>query len=229
MRTTPPDSGQPERVEGGWPELHDGLVAGLHHALNNRLAALSAVGQVVEADLAAEHPLSGSLRAELRRLESTVSLLGLLVAGSGDPEPVHLPTALHEARQLLALHHSLRDVLLEVEVDDSLLPVWIDPAALLRALLGLLAAVGSRAGGDASRLRIEARGDQESVRIDVGARGAAAGADAAATRIGTAWVEAILRRAGGRLEVADAAGALTLSATLPTLPEVRRRESQDGS
>src|SRR5690606_34296493 len=93
----------------------DALIAGLHHAVNNRMAALGAVGQVLETDLAAEHPLAGAIAEELQRLESTAGLLRLLVQGDG-PEPVQLELVVRDAAQLLQMHHELRDLSLDVEL-----------------------------------------------------------------------------------------------------------------
>ena len=80
----------PEGEESPWIELSDGLVAGIHHALNNRMAALGGAVQVLQGDIEVEHPLISLLSTEVRRLEGTASLLRYLSHGDGTFEPVQL-------------------------------------------------------------------------------------------------------------------------------------------
>ncbi len=197
-----------------WSRLSEELIAGIHHALNNRMATLSAVGQVLESELPADHPLAGALGTEVTRLESTTSMLRLLERGGGG-EPVQLSASLADVSALLALHHRLRDVELVADVPAELHPLWVDPIALVRALL--LMAVQA-AGEGAHRVEVVARGDDEVVEVRITAGGeAAAGAEA-----GLADAGAMLGAWGGR--VVEEGGALI--ATLPTLAAVRRREGR---
>jgi hypothetical protein len=222
-----------ENAEGpldSWIRLSDGLIAGVHHTLNNRLGALSAVSQIIESDLPANHPLAGALNAEIHRLEISVGVLRLLSGGAGDPQPLQVGSTIEDASRLLSLHHGLRDVRLDVSVDDTLLPLWTDPSHLLRALLLMMAVAGRRANGGDGTVRVAATGDAKTVRIEV----EASGGDETAGSYGLVGVEVdgaevLLKAAGGELETKVGAEGITMSAILPTLPEVRRREAAGGS
>ena len=197
-----------------WARVGEGVIAGIHHALNNRLATISAVGQVLESELPPGHPLAGALNNELVRFESTTALLRHLTSG-GSAEPVQVENAIADAAQLFELHHGLREVELRIEEATGLPPVWIDPGALLRALLVMLA---SSAGG-ASEVRVSAAGGEEEVEVRV-ARGARGRANEGIAGVSVGDAEAMLRPWGGRVE---GEGEL-LTAFLPTLAAARRRE-----
>lgn len=198
----------------GWLRLSEGLVAGVHHALNNRMAALRAVGQVLETDLPANHPLAGALTTELVRLEQTAGVLALLTADEPDEVPFQISDVIRDAARLFELHHSLRDLRLETSFADGLLPVLGQPWRVLRAIL-LLIAVAARDGARGIRLRAD--GDERVVRVRLEGE---AGEDYAAETlsIGDAEVDAAVRGAGGSF-TREGRG---LEMTLLTLPEARR-------
>lgn len=209
----------------GWDALNDGLVAGIHHALNNRLGTLKAVGQVVEADLAPHHPLSGALAVELERLEAAVELLRLLAREKAGPEALLLEPVVADARRLFEMHHSLREMTLTASLQPGVGPLWIDPADLLRSLLTLTAAAAA-ATGERAAIGIEATGDAAEVVIVIRAGGDGDGSAEDLARVGTTEAKRLLERAGGSLETeADPAG-FAATIRLPTLMEVRRRERE---
>lgn len=215
----------PENPFEGWLRLSEGLIAGVHHALNNRLASLSAVGQVVESDLPADHPLSGALSEELDRIEASVAILRLLSGGRSSAEPVLLESVLDDAGRLFGLHHALRDLRLEVESAPSLLPLYTDPNELLRAVLMMMAVAGRRALGGDGIVRVTVSGDESGVEVVVEGRGPSDGDVEALAGIVPESASVQLVAAGGELSVSEEGDALSLRASLPTLPEVRRREA----
>jgi hypothetical protein len=209
-----------------WLRVSEGLIAGVHHALNNRMAALSAVGQVLEADLAASHPLANALSGELQRLENTAAMLRLLVS-SREAEPVQLEAITSDLSRLFFMHHALRDLALDIEIAEGLYPLWVDPAALLRALSILTAVAGGRAGAGDQRVHVAATGTPVTVEITVHAVGSAEGDEFRSELNGVEWESAgaLLKDWGGEVEIEETAEELTLKLRLPTLPEARRREA----
>jgi hypothetical protein len=226
-----------ERESGyeSWSRLNDGLIAGVHHAINNRMGALSAVSQVLEADLPAGHPLAGALREEIRRLEAATEVLRLLIT-EGEGEPVQVETVVGQAKSLVELHHSLRDLELEIRLAEGLYPLWIDPAALRRALAILVAVAGRRAASGDRKVTLAVTGTPQEVQILVTAEGnlaPGAGGDFGSEteakgldRIEEEAAGALLERWWGKFDrVDDEGGRVSLRITLPTLPEARRREA----
>ena len=221
--TTDPERGRGEGRGAGaesWLRLSEGLVGGVHHALNNRMAALRAVGQVVETDLPANHPLAGALEAELDRLEETASLLSLLRGGEDSFLPIQVEDVLRQAARLFGMHHALRDRELEVESSPGLLPVLGSPERLLRGILLMIAAT---ARDGARRIALRADGDERVVRITVSPLEADAPQDDPDLQgIGFPAIEQVLERAGatGSVEGGE------MRATILTLPEARRMEKE---
>lgn len=213
-----------EAAAEAWLRVSDGLVAGIHHALNNRLAALTAVAQVLEMEIPADHPLRSSLSGEADRLQSTVGLLHHLPRGRGVAEPLQLADVLRVVAELFALHHELRDIPLEVAGAADVLPVYCDPAQLTHALLLAAAAAGARVHpGAGSALRVEYRGDAEWVTLELSAEGEPRGdGDAHGLLDGLAPGAAapLLAPFGGELSVD---GPTRLTVRLPTLLAVRKR------
>lgn len=215
---------------GSWLRLSEGLIAGVHHALNNRMAALSAVGQVLEADLPASHPLANALSAELQRLENTAGMLRLLVS-TGDAEPIQVESVTADLSRLFFMHHALRDLALDVEIAQGLYPLWVEPSALLRALSILTAVAGRHAATGHQQVSLRATGNAVTVEIAVYARGSAEG-DEFRNELGGVDAEsagALLREWGGEVEAEQSAQELRLTLRLPTLPEARRREAAAAS
>ena len=216
----------------GWKsglDLSEDLIAGIHHTLNNRMAALSAVAQVLEADLPASHPLAGAMTAELQRLEGTVSLLSLLTGGE-EGEPVLLEGVVAELTKLFAMHHSLRDQRLEVKLPPNLYPLWIAPAALRRALMVMLAIGGRAAREGENVVELTAEGDARIVEVcvlSVGARrnGSREGEDIGMAGGAAPGAGALLAPGGGSVEEVEMDGGWALRAELLTLPEARSREA----
>src|SRR5690606_12592677 len=124
---------QLERVESPadwealWRRVSESLLGGLHHALNNRVAALSAISQVLGSGMPDATPLISSLGSEVDRLEQTVSLISLLRrARSRSPEPVQMPELTASLSALLAQHNDLKEVRFITDPDPGVLPVWAE-------------------------------------------------------------------------------------------------------
>ncbi|MEX2584020.1 MAG: hypothetical protein WD766_12135 [Gemmatimonadota bacterium] len=216
---------------GGWSRLSEGLIAGVQHTLNNRMAALGAVSQVLEADLPAEHALAGAMTRELHRLESTVSLLALLT-GDEAPEPVQLPSVVEEATQLFEMHHSLRDLRLDVHLPADLYPLWIPPSALRRALMVLLALAGMEARRGAGVVELRATGDAKTVELRVSAPGGDGDVGEIDENLEGVVAEAaaeLLAGWGGEVVSESSGSGVGFRVSLLTLPEARNREASGGS
>jgi hypothetical protein len=225
--TTPPVGGSASGPgEAGWTRLSDGLIGGIHHTLNNRMAALSAVAQILEADTDVDHPLTGAMANELRRLEQTVSLLSLLVGGDR-AEPLQLEAVVAGVERLFDMHHSLRELKLEVELSSDLYPLWISPSALRRALLLMVASAGRRARRGEKSVLLQASGDERVVEVKVSGRGPAPDPETADPGLETATpagAATLLLPWGGDLRVEEDEDGLVLTAEILTLPEARKRE-----
>lgn len=197
---------------GQWAVLSDALLAGLVHALNNRVTALSVCAEL--AAMGDEQMISGGVLAgEVARLQRACALIGLLPERSVRPEGLELAPLLDDAIALHAHHPRLRAIECAVDRPDGLLPVRVPRWALLRLLLLLVDAAKRAAGEDASpRVALGLSGDDELVRLrsrtaeELGAYGASL-----ATRCG-----GVVARDGDHLVL-----------TLPTLSALRRRERDE--
>src|SRR5690606_16257900 len=122
-----------------WLRLNDRLLAGVGHTLNNRAAALAAVGQVLAASTTG--PLSDALASESLRLQHAVQLLRLLVRRwDEEPEPLQLDEVLGGAIELLGQHPELRSGTARVEISEEVAPVWAERSSLTHAFCLLLGA-----------------------------------------------------------------------------------------
>lgn len=139
-----------------WLLVGEGLLGGVHHALNNRVAALSAISQVLGIGIPDTAPLMASLETEVDRLEQAVTLISLLRrARSGRPEPIQLPELAATLPPLLLQHADLKETRFEVPGDAGLMPAWAERDLLTRVLLTLMVAAGlesERGGGGGVRL-----------------------------------------------------------------------------
>jgi len=192
-----------------WLVLCDELLAGLVHALNNRVTAISVCAEL--ANLGDEQMLrDGVLIVEVTRLQRLGALMGLLPARAHGPEALEIAPVLDEAIALHAYHPRIRAIECAVEREGTLQPVRAPRWALLRLLL--LVVDGAKAGA------FDARRDAVTVRVS---------SDEAAVR-----VRAIARESEGAYmaEMASLCGGAIaregeeLVVTLPSLAEVRRRE-----
>jgi hypothetical protein len=195
-----------------WPTLSDELLQGLVHALNNRVAALSAFVEL--ARLGDDEIEPGTvLPSEIAHLHRVNALVGLLPARGRRTEALELPLVLEDALQLHEHHPRLRDKACSVSREGMLLPVRAPRWALLRALVILVHAAKREGesvqgrGGSALRLH----GENATVSVSVATR-----ADP------SPYLSELARMCAGT--VAREGDDLVLR--LPSVVELRRRERE---
>jgi hypothetical protein len=207
MTGSPPmesDAGSAE-----WLSLSDDLLAGLVHALNNRVTALSVFAELIT--LGDSQMASGGLLAtEVGKLQRLSALMAMLPARSQAAEALEVDPVLNDAIALHAQHPRLRAIECVLERSGELPPLRAARWVLLRLLL--LVVHAARVAAEAARrerVTLHLAGDADSVSLR-----------AFALDDGGAYAAALAVRCGGALlQVGD-----ELQLTLPSLREVRRRE-----
>lgn len=124
-------------VVGEWTTLSDELLQGLVHALNNRVASLSAFVELARLGDEEADPLT-VLPDELIQLHRVTGLFGLLPERGSEPEALELPLVLDDALRLHEHHPRLRAERCVVVREGTPLPVRTPRWALLRVLLMLV-------------------------------------------------------------------------------------------
>lgn len=150
-----------------WLPVHQALLAGLVHACNNRVAALSGIAQLYEARLSTGDEGMQQLLGEVEKLRSLMSLFRLALNGrSARREPARMGEALQTAVALLANHLDARHSRLEAPPESGdVEPVMLWPGDAVRfAVLAFLAA-GSEAGKSTVEATIARVGDETVVAI----------------------------------------------------------------
>lgn len=191
-----------------WLTLSDELLAGLVHALNNRVTALSVCAEL--ASLGDEQMLGqGVLLDEVGRLQRAAALVGLLPA-RGHAEALEVAPVLADAIAIHSHHPRMRVIECSVEAQAGMQPVRVPRWALLRLLLVMVdAAKGAALDTPNASATLRLSSDDSAVRIRAVARESeGAYAIEMATLCG-----GMLTREGRELVLC-----------LPSLSEVRRRE-----
>ena len=153
-----------------WMALSDALLAGLVHAMNNRVTALSVCAEL--AALGDEEMLSGGvLTGEVNRLQRTSALIGLLPARAQLPEALELRPVLDDAIALHAHHPRMRSIECTLNAHDAMQPLRAPRWALLRLLLILVDAAKESVAESASRTTVQLHSDEYSARVRFTARG----------------------------------------------------------
>ena len=210
------EEGAAAAASEAWLAAADGLVAGVHHALNNRLGTVSALVQIAAMGDGGGPDTGRALREELERLAETLRLLAMIPRRPGEePIPLRLSELLPDVLALVAQHRDARDVRFAVETAPDLLPVLCAETALAHALLALLAGAAG-AAREAETLRVDVRcsGDERRVTVEVEPEG-----DAVGRQVGGAGLAALFAAAGGEMETTETG----VVARLPTLPAARER------
>lgn len=211
-----------------WGVVGESLLGGLHHALNNRVAALSAISQVLRAGMTDATPLVSSLSGEVARLEETVAMLSLLRrARTRRAEPVQVPELVASLTPLLGQHNDLKEIVFVAAADPGVLPVWAERDLLTRVLLTLIVAVGLEAEwGGCRRVRITYRGDEATVTVRVACDRVDDGTmspDPSVTRLDARGSEGAVRALGGELEAKVwESGERSYELRLPSLLAARK-------
>ena len=192
-----------------WLALCDELLVGLVHAVNNRVAALSACSEL--AALGDSQMLNdGVLALEVERLRRASSLLELLPARDRPAEAVEVGPALQDAMQLHAHHPRIRAMEEGVTWQGTIHPVRTPRWALVRLLLLFVDAVKMTAHeARQERFELEISGEDDAVRLRGRAR-----------RSRMTYATGLAALCGGTL----VGEGEWLVLTLPTLQALRRRE-----
>lgn len=207
---------QPQRTQmtDDWRTISEDLLQGLVHALNNRVAALSACVELAKLGDDEGDPLT-ILPAEIAQLHRVNALFGLLPERKSEAEALELRTALDDAIRLHEHHPRLRSEPVAVSIQGAPSAVRAPRWALVRAMVMLVhsakRAAESMQGRGGAAIRVF--GDDTKVTVHVGTS-AAPSAD----------LVALAERCGGG--VTTTRDELTL--TLPSLRELRRRDREAG-
>ena len=205
---------QPDRAPAidDWRTISDELLQGLVHALNNRVAALSAFVELAKLGDDEGDPLT-VLPTEIVLLHRVNALFALLPERKTEAEPLDLRAVLDDAIQLHQHHPRLRGERVGVAFEGAPGAVRAPRWALVRAMVMLLHAArrpGEPAQGPSvSALRV--LGDDATVSVRV-ATALAPSAD----------LVALAERCNG--QVTRTVDEIVL--TLPSLRELRRRERE---
>ncbi len=217
-----------------WLELGEGLAAGIHHALNNRLAALGGAVQVLQGEPAMGGAMVALLSDEVRKLETTTALLRILGPSDTELEPVQVGDVITQTQRLFDIHHALRDLRLDIQVAEGLPPVWTNPVGLLRILMMMITAVGSGVPrgspwtpgeGGVVRLKI----DGETSLVHIAAEVLVRLEDTELPEIPAEEVASMALGIGATLEISDQGVGTGWTLLVPTLAEARRREREGGA
>jgi hypothetical protein len=213
MNSDAPPPPQDSTSLDDWATISDDLLQGLIHALNNRVAALSAFLELARLGDAVD-PLA-ELPGEITHLQGLSALFALLPERRTQAEALELSTALDDAIRLHEHHPRFRAERYEVRYEGTAIPVRAPRWALVRTLVMLLHA--AKRDEEATRGRdavsVVVRADEVTMSVRVTA--------AAASRD----LVAVAALAGGSI----AREAETLVFRLPSLAELRRRERQTGT
>ena len=195
-----------------WRTISDELLHGLVHALNNRVAALSAFVELARLGDEEGDPVT-VLPAEIAQLHRVNALFGMLPERKTEAEALELRAVLEDAIQLHAHHPRLRGEQVAVDFEGAPAVVRAPRWALVRVLVMLVHAATRTAQSEerpaVARLRI--RSDETTVGVLV-----------AAAMEPSADLVALAERCGGA--VVREQGDLVL--TMPSLRELRRRERE---
>jgi hypothetical protein len=137
MTPSSPEQQHAVVVTVDWATLSDELLQGLVHALNNRVAALSAFVELARLGDEEADPVT-VLPAEIAQLHRVNGLFGLLPQRGSEPEALELPLVLDDALRLHEHHPRLRAERCAVVHEGTPLPVRAPRWALLRVLLMLV-------------------------------------------------------------------------------------------
>jgi hypothetical protein len=150
---------------GDWSKLSDELLQGLVHALNNRVAALSAFVELARlGDDEADSLIV--LTTEISHLHRVNGLFSLIPSRGSEAEALELPLVLEDALALHEHHPRLRSERCVVIYEGTALPVRAPRWALLRALVMLVDAAkrfSIDGGHGASAIRVA--GDESTVSV----------------------------------------------------------------
>ncbi len=199
-----------------WLPVYEALVQGLMHALNNRVAALSGIVQLYQAQLSTGDEGMQQLTGEVEKLRQLLTTMrGGLGVRPAKREPMRLGDAFQTAASLLAYHLEARQAQYTAPQDSGdVEPVFLHSADALRfALLTYLAAARATGKGGAVTAVLARLGDDTVVTVT--APGSAA---AVKSSVEFAAVAEAAAREGGVASCAEGIGeSVLLMLALPGL------------
>ena len=211
---TPPRQPDDAPRSDDWRTISEELLQGLVHALNNRVAALSAFVELAKLGDEEGDPVK-VLPAEITQLHRLNGLFGMLPERRSDFEALDLRSVLEDAIRLHEHHPRMRSERVTVALEGAPAVVRAPRWALVRALVILVhsgkLAARPRHDGDGTTLRVHADDTTVSVRV-------------AAAVEPSADLTALAERCHG--SVTREGGELVL--TMPSVRALRRRERESG-
>src|SRR5512132_2007917 len=127
----------PTPVIDDWRTISEALLQGLVHALNNRVAALSAFVELAKLGDEEEDPLT-VLPAEIAQLHQVNTLFGLLPQRTPEPEPLELRAVFDDAVRLHEHHPRFRGAPVGLTFEGAPSAVRAPRWALMRAIVMLV-------------------------------------------------------------------------------------------
>lgn len=205
-----------------WLPVYEALVQGLIHACNNRVAALSGISQLYEAQLSTGAEGMQQLAGEVEKLRALMVLCRSgAAARGGRREPVRMGEALQGAVALLAYHLEARQAHFTAPEDGGdVEPVMLWTGDALRfALLAYLAAAADAGKGGGVTASLARVGDETVVTVTAPGR-----EDALRARPEFIGLVAAAEREGGSAGCATGpAGTVLLTLALPGLQKATAR------
>jgi hypothetical protein len=196
-------------VGDDWRTISEDLLKGLVHALNNRVASLSAFVELAKLGDEEEDPLT-VLPGEIAQLHQVNALFGLLPQRTPEPEPLELRAVFDDAVRLHEHHPRFRGEPVGLTFEGAPSAVRAPRWALMRAIVMLVHAAKRDADFEHGRgAAIRVQGDDTTIAVHVRTRETASGD-----------LEALAAQCGGRM--ARTKDELVL--IMPSLRELRRRE-----
>lgn len=205
-----------------WLPVHEALVQGLVHACNNRVAALSGISQLHEAQLSTSDEGMQQLSGEVERLRQLMGLFRLVASAGGTRrEPARMGEALRAAASLLAYHLDVRQAQFTAPEDSpDVEPVYLLLGDALRfALLGYLAAAAGAGKGGGVTASVARVMDETLVTISAPGREA----ELRERPEFVALAEAAEREGGSLRATSGPDGSVLLMLTLPGLQKATAR------
>ena len=195
-----------------WSTISEELLQGLVHALNNRVAALSAFVELAKLGDDEGDPVK-ALPAEIAQLHRVNTLFGMLPERKAEPEALELSVVLDDALRLHEHHPRLRGVPVAAAFEGMAAVVRAPRWALVRALVMLVDSARRSAESVQSRgaVTLRVRGDDRTVSVR-----------APAAVEPSPDLVALAARCSGSMMRED--GELVLS--MPSVRELRRRERE---
>jgi hypothetical protein len=205
-----------------WLPVHEALMQGLVHACNNRVAALSGIAQLHDAQLSTSDEGMQQLTGEVERLRQLMGMFRLATTPRGRRrEPARMGEALRAAAALLAYHLEARQFQYTAPEDSpDVEPVLLFTGDAVRfAVLAYLAAASGAGKGGGVTASVARVLDETLVTIS------APGGDAALhARPEFVALAAAAEREGGSLRsTAGPEGSVLLILALPGLQKATAR------